>query len=424
MRDDAPGVPAPPTSTAALWSLVAIGFGIMFLSSAIKGAYQVYFLDLSQATGLGRGTFALTGALFGLCLGVVSPLVGGICDRFGAYASILSGAATAVLAFGLLGLLPSFGIFLLAYGVLAAYAFAAMTFVPMGVLVDQLFNSQQKGLAYALVSNGTAIGFMLLSPLWVWFNGWLDWRYLALGLAAAFALLIFLPVAWASTRLPLHRPSLTQGPPEGRVLDLVRGSSFALLALSFAGCGASMAFLDIHLVPLMQERLQPGGGGQAGVASTLSILGLMEFCGALAVGYFTRFQRLGLMLAGLYAFRALSVCLLLVADQPRHFMLFGAAFGLTYMGTVIITSMLCMQCYGPRTKGRMFGLLFSVHQGAVFLTAYLGGLARDLTGNYLTTVLGITAILLVSMLAGLLLAGQRETGKAKPAGPVPEPSVK
>ena len=50
------------------------------------------------------------------------------------------------------------------YGFIAAFAMAAMTHVPMGILVDRLFEQTKKGFAYAVVTNGTSIGFILLSP--------------------------------------------------------------------------------------------------------------------------------------------------------------------------------------------------------------------------------------------------------------------
>lgn len=422
---------APRLSPRALWGVIAVGFGVMFLSSSIKGAYQVYFRDLADLFDMGRGQFALTGALFGLVLGLVSPVVGAVCDRYGPYYSMISGAAAAAVAFGLLGLFDSFPMFLLAYGVLAAYALAAMTFVPMGVWIDRVFSQGQKGLAYAAISNGVAIGFILLSPLWVWFNGWLDWSVLAGALGIAFLLAVALPLAWARIRLPAahHEPTAAlansnNGADSARLLKQLRQPVFLVLAISFAGCGSSMAFIDLHFVPLMQERIDAGIVASAGlpgfcgrdlsdilfsgdffspVAVSLSVLGAFELAGAFLVGYLAGRGRPALLLAALYGARTLILVTLAVNQSGTSFLFFSAIFGLTYMGTVILTSLLCLQCYGAAIKGRMFGLLFTIHQLAVFVTAYLGGLARDLTGNYTATTLGVAAVCLVSVMAALAL---------------------
>lgn len=392
-----------------LWGVIAVGFGVMFLSSSIKGAYQVYFRDLADLFDMGRGQFALTGALFGLCLGVVSPLVGAICDRYGPTRSMMSGALVAAGAFLLLGAFPSYGLFLFGYGLLAAYALAAMTFVPMGVWIDSVFGEQHKGLAYAAVSNGVAIGFIVLSPAWVWLNSWLPWPTLAQFLGAGFLLLVALPLAWAARRLPER--SATDSPSDNDqsadgIGRSIRSPLFLLLAISFAGCGSSMAFIDIHFAPMVQEAGSVGLSGNGAVlAIALSVLGAFELAGAMAVGYFAGRTSPTALLALLYGVRGLILALLALFPSSTMFVVFAAIFGATYMGTVVLTSLLCLKAYGAAIKGRMFGLLFTIHQLAVAATAWLGGLAHDVYGNYTITTLGVATFCAVSVFAALALQG-------------------
>ncbi|WP_158222365.1 MFS transporter [Tamilnaduibacter salinus] len=397
------------TTSRTLWGIIAVGFGVMFLSSSIKGAYQVYFRDLSELFDLGRAQFALSGALFGLCLGLVSPLVGTICDRYGPSRSMISGALVAALAFLLLGLFQNFPLFLVAYGVMAAYALAAMTFVPMGVWIDNLFGERHKGLAYAAVSNGVAIGFMVLSPLWVWLNGWLDWSTLALMIAMGFVVGVAVPLYWADRYFPVgietHSESQSrQAPGVSGVLRELRQPLFILLAISFAGCGSSMAFIDLHYAPLVQEAGLPDSQDAASaLALSLSVLGGFELLGALAVGHLAGKVQPAMLLALLYGVRSMILAWLAISPGSGTFVVFGAFFGATYMGTVVLTSMMCLRLYGASVKGRMFGLLFTVHQLAVFGTAWLGGLARDLTGDYTLTTLGVAAFCGLSVIAALAL---------------------
>lgn len=415
------------TRRGMLWSVLLTGFLVMFLSSGIKGAYQIYFRDLAEFFDLGRGAFALSGAMFGLCLGIFSPFVGALCDRFGPYPCLLSGGAAAALAFFMLGNISEYGWFLFSYGIVAAYAFAASTFVPVGVLIDRVFPAKHKGLAFAVVSNGVAIGFIVLSPLWVWLNSWMSWGDLANYLAIAFALLVALPVFLVSRVfvVPAEGAVSGQKPDSDTVIDHLKKPLFMLLAVSFAGCGSSMAFIDIHLVPLIQERtMSLPGSGTSTVAIMLSVLGVFELAGAMVVGYIAGRLNSARLLAMLYAVRALSLAMLSVANSPSLFIFFAVVFGLTYMGTVILTSMLCLRCYGARIKGKMFGLLFSVHQVAVFLTAWLGGFARDLTGDYTMTTLGVTAFCLLAVGAALALKGATDSqGDREPDGNIEQAVV-
>lgn len=418
MRDSTKG-----QTRGVLLSVLAICFIVMFLSSSIKGAYQIYFKDLSEIFGLGTGTFALSGALFGLSLGLVSPLVGALCDRYGPYRCLLTGAASASIAFLLLANTKEYELFLFSYGILAAFGFAALTFVPVGILIDKVFSKKSKGLAFSVVSNGVAIGFIVLSPLWVWINGWMPWGILSSYLSFSFLILIAVPVFLVSRAFPVPEESgSTFSTKESEsITGHLKKPLFILLAVSFAGCGSSMAFIDIHLVPLVQGgELDLSGGATSILAIMLSVLGACELIGALIVGYCVAKYNSALMLAALYGLRAFSLTLLSVSDSPTVLISFAIIFGLTYMGTVIITSMICLQCYGAKIKGKMFGLLFSVHQIAVFLTAWLGGMAYDLTGDYRMTTLGVTTVCLLSVIAALALKRLRRSLDETESGQAPE----
>lgn len=154
--------------------IVILGLMITLMASSIKGLYQVYFLDLLDIYQLSRTQLSLLGAIFGLFVGIFSPITGYICDRYGALKTILSGIFVAVVLFALIAISQSQYILFLSLGVLAAYAITAMTFIPFAMLVDTIFKDENKGLAFAILSNGTAIGFIVLSPLWVYFSTFLS----------------------------------------------------------------------------------------------------------------------------------------------------------------------------------------------------------------------------------------------------------
>lgn len=130
-------------------SLVGLGFLAMFLSSTFKGVFQVYFNDLALSFERGRSDFGFVGGVFLLVSGLASPMVGALSDRFGPIWTVLIGSVLGGGAFLLLGLLPhQYWLFVILYGLLAAFSLAAMTFVPMGILVDRLFDQRNKSFAY------------------------------------------------------------------------------------------------------------------------------------------------------------------------------------------------------------------------------------------------------------------------------------
>lgn len=385
---------------------IAIGIIVTFWASSIKGSYQVYFLDLANAFELGRGTFSLSSALFGISIGILSPVVGWVSARIGPALTILSGCVVAIATYLAMMLPLSFWAFLILFGVLAAYALTAMTFVPLALLVDKIFAHQSKGMAYAAITNGTAIGFMVLSPLWVWLNEHLIWKELSFIIFAIFAVVIFPACLWLCKTFPrkqfISNSENSESPSEQWLHHLCK-PLFLLLAISFGGCGASMAFIDVHLVPLLQERFSGESNSAMIVASSLSVLGAAELIGAFVVGYILRFSAPTLLLALLYLVRALSLVIVLYAQNLTMCLIFAVLFGLSYMGTVIVTSLMCLQAYGEKVKGQIFGCLFTVHQLFVFGTVWLGGLTYDWTGSYEPITWGVTGLCVISMVIGLYL---------------------
>ncbi|WP_104028432.1 MFS transporter [Vibrio jasicida] len=386
---------------------ITVGVLVTFWASSIKGSYQVYFLDLASMCGLGRGMFSLSSALFGLSIGILSPVVGWICDRVGPALTILSGVLVAIFTYLAMMLPFNFWVFLILFGVLAAYALTAMTFVPLALLVDRIFANKNKGMAYAAITNGTAIGFMVLSPFWVWLNTFLIWKDISMIIFMVFAGVILPSCIWLCKTFP--RKEFVTEQVNGGSSDKseawfhhLRKPLFILLAISFAGCGASMAYIDVHLVPLLQERFTEGGSGATIVASSLSVLGAAELIGAFVVGYVLRFSKPAVVLSVMYALRAGSLVILLFADSLIMCLVFAVLFGLSYMGTVIVTSLMCLTLYGEKIKGKVFGCLFSVHQVFVFGTVWLGGITYDWTQSYALITWGVTGLCLISMGTGVV----------------------
>ena len=162
-----------------------------------------------------------------------------------------------------------------------------------------------------------------------------------------------------------------------------------------------MAYIDVHLVPMLQERF--ADDSPVIVATSLSVLGAAELVGAFLVGYLLRFLSAALMLAALYGMRVFSLMVLLYAETLEAMLVFAVVFGLSYMGTVIVTSLMCLQAYGAQVKGKIFGCLFSVHQVFVFATIWLGGISYDVTGSYQWITYLTIGLSGLSVAIGLLL---------------------
>ena len=395
-------------SRAVMLLLVATGFAVMFASTAVKGVYQVYFVQLATHFGQGRAQFAWSGGLFMLATGLMSPVVGALSDRVGPLRTAAIGALAAGLAYASAAWWhQSLVWFSLAFGIVGAFGLAAMTFVPMGVLVDRLFEARRKGLAYAAVTNGTAIGFIVLSPFWIWLQPQAAWTTVFGAVGVVFAL----PVAatlWLLSRWEPPAPAVAAAQASAWAM-VRRDPVFYVLAAGFFGCGATMAFIDVHLLAHWQDRGVP----RLEMGYALSALGVLELASGIASGALAlRFDKHRL-LAGFYAMRCAAMLLLLV---PQAGVLpFAVLFGSSYLGTVILTSMFCFERYGSQVKGRVFGLLFLVHQVGAFLTVQLGARSFESTGNYVQTIVALGLVTGFAAICSWL--GLRCAASVPPAAP-------
>ena len=235
--------------------LIFVSFALMFFSSSVKNVFQVWFVDISRSFGVTRSEFSLSGVTFMMITGVGSWLAGLLSDRLGVRKTIILGNIFISFSFIGYALIAKFYAFVAIYGGLSAFALAAVQYVPMGVLVEETFkDSHNKGFIYALLINGTGLGFVILSPLWVFLNVTVSWQevYLMLGL---FFLVVLTPMLFFT--LPVRQPSEEQAEqnPEPKFWQkTLSNSGFWFISLSFFGCGVNMAFIDMHLVPMMQDQ--------------------------------------------------------------------------------------------------------------------------------------------------------------------------
>lgn len=386
-------------SRGLIYRLVVLGFLVMMLSTGIKSVYQIYFSELATHFGRGRADFAWSGSIFMLVTGLVSPFVGSLSDRHGPLRTVFIGTLAGGAALVGVSLFhDSLLIFVLVYGVCGAFGLAAMTYVPMGVLVDRLFEHKNAGFAYAVVTNGTAIGFIILSPFWLWLQPQFEWTHTFL----VTGMVLLLPasaVAWFAANKAdiagLGRAASAVTPKLSAWKQVRSDPGFYALALAFFGCGATMAFIDVYLVAFWQDAAAP----RSLMGLSLSLLGLFELLSGLATGWLAMRFKKHLLIALFYLLRTCAMLLLLNSNPVVYTQVFATVFGASYLGTVVLTSMYCLERYGRSIKGQTFGLLFLVHQIGAFLSVQLGAISYDWYGNYVPTILALSFLTITGGLA-------------------------
>ncbi|MCW2292376.1 putative MFS family arabinose efflux permease [Pseudomonas sp. BIGb0408] len=391
-------------SPVVIGSVLTVGFLVMFFASALKGLYQVYFVDLAVHFGGSRAALATAGSIFVLTIGLVSPVVGWLSDSVGPLRTVTIGSLCGgVVLAGATFIGSDLMLFTLLYGLLGAFALAAMTYVPMGILVDRLVAENSKAFAFAFVTNGTAIGFIVLSPLWIFLEQSVEWQEVFFSVGLIYLIPLSLSLFLVSRVVPLlPEPKIAQA--KRSLSFLLRDPRFFVLALSFASCGATMAFIDVHLVPYWQEAELP----VSIQASGLSLLGILELVSGLLAGWLATRYNKGMLLAGFYLLRAGAVAVLLTDPGPLTTYVFAALFGASYLGTVVLTSAFCFSIYGSEEKGKVFGMLFLVHQLGALAATQLGAMEYDRSQTYEFTIMALVLSTVAAAILSLTLISVRQ----------------
>lgn len=112
-----------------------------------------------------------------------------------------------------------------------------------------------------------------------------------------------------------------------------------------------------------------------------------------------------------YLLRTAAVIVLLTTPGPLGTYVFAVLFGASYLGTVVLTSAFCFALYGAEIKGKVFGMLFLVHQLGALVATQLGALDFDRHQSYQLTLAGLATATAVAALASLWLVAVRPSSE-------------
>ena len=115
----------------------------------------------------------------------------------------------------------------------------------------------------------------------------------------------------------------------------------------------------------------------------IGLVGLFNLAGSLIWGWLGNWYPKKDMLALLYALRALAFVMFLALPlSAASVLLFSAALGFLWLGTVPLTSGLVGYIFGPTHMSMRWGIVFFSHQLGSFVGGWGAGRLYDITGNY------------------------------------------
>jgi len=357
--------------------ILVCGGLILMLALGTRQSFGLFLRPMSMDLGWGRETFSFAIALQNLVWGCAMPFAGAIADRYGAGRVLVAGG----LAYGA-GLLAMAHAttplgFNLAAGMLVGLGLACTGFGVVMAVVARAFPPEKRSVAVGIVGACGSFGqFAMLPGAHALISGY---GWLAALLVFAFMAFIMVPLgaALAGRNAAERESDQSIG---GALAEAAQHRGFWLLTASFFVCGFQTIFIMTHLPAyLVDKGLQPSEGMTA-----LAVIGLFNIvgsygCGALGGRYSKR-----LLLAWIYAIRAVAIGIFIAAPlTPAGTYLFAAVLGLTWLGTVPLTNSLVGQIFGVKFLSTLFSIAFLGHQLGAFIGAWAGGAVFDATNSYL-----------------------------------------
>jgi predicted MFS family arabinose efflux permease len=363
--------------TRQLWIMLLCGTLIVLITNGLRMTFGVFLLPISLDLNIGRQTFGLVIASQTLLFGLFQPIAGMIADRYGSVKIIVMGAMFYAAGLWLTSVSASAFDLYVSLGLLTGLGLSGAAQVIVLGAVGKVVPDSRRGMVFGTVIAAGSLGFFLLVPAVQDLIGDFGWRetlvLMAILVAAASLLSMGLRVP-PSGNVSGPRQSVREAFGEARV-----HTGYLLLTAGFFVCGFHVSFIGTHLSAYFSDNaVDPTYAAYA-----FSVIGLCNIIGAFLFGALgDRFQKKS-VLTLIYFLRAiLMAAMLFVPINEVTAIMFGAAMGLLWLGTVPLTSSIVAQVFGTRHFSMLFGVVFMSHQVGGFSGAWLGGYIYDATGSY------------------------------------------
>jgi MFS family permease len=353
---------------------------LVVITLGIRQSFGLFLLPITEALGAGREVFSLGLAFQNLLWGISSPFAGALADKFGAgrvaaigtvfYAGGLAVMAGFVTPGGMMMGHLMIGIGLGSAGVSIALGAVARAVAP-----------EKRSLALGMVTSIGSFGQFAILPITQIFidgYGWQVSLLLLSGLSASM-LASCLLLARDETVRDVRTADIAKITMNSMLKTALSSTDYLLLTVGFFVCGIQVVFIATHLPTYLQD-----AGISPDIASwALGLVGLFNIIGSLLAGWLGSFISKKKLLAWLYLMRSLTILgFLALPPSPITALLFGAAMGLLWLGTIPLTSGLIVVFFGPAFLSMLYGITFFSHQIGSFLGAWLGGWIYDNLGSY------------------------------------------
>jgi len=396
------------------WVVVAITFAIGIVGSGVRSSPSVLITPLENEFGWDRAALGSAVAINLLCFGLVAPIAGMLVQRVGVKRLMLAGIALYSAALAGTIFMGSFWQLALLWGVAMGLGTGATASVLQATIATRWFVGR-RGLVVGLLGTSTSTGQLIFIPVLMAIVVTFGWRgapLLMLGLAS---LLVIPLLVWMKedpsdvglepygANTATAAAAAADDAPAVGVRSAARTTEFWLLCSTFFVCGAtSNGLIGTHLLPHSIEH----GIAPVLAATTVGIMGGMNFVGTLTSGWLTDKMDPRKLLAFFFAFRGVSLLILPFVADFEGLLIFALIFGFDWFATVPPTVTLTAKLFGRRSVATLYGWIFACHQLGAATAAFGGGVIRVWVGDYYPAFLAGGVLAVSAAMLALLIRNE------------------
>ena len=397
------------------WVIVALASTMGCITSAVRfaaAALVPYLRDSASGFGWSYGAISLGFSLQWFVLGVVSPYIGSLGDRYGVRRLLFLGAFLFIAGMLLTGIMTSLWQFYLFFGVMLGIA--TTIFSILLVTGVTLWFRKHLGVAMGAVGSfqgAGSIGFLFLIAVAFDLLG-MKWIFWIPGIAGGAIILLLIKFFYnepadiglrplgAPKSEPIQRPQKDEMAKTRAKVFLQQaqrtGAFWNLIGIHFWGC-MGHNIINVLLVAIAVDR-GLSLGVAAGVLATQQITGVFAR-GAIPV-IADRVGSKSVWVVGM-SLQALPLLIILFVHDAWAFYLFAFLFGIGQGSEVPTFPIANRQYFGNAPQGSLYGWQNIGNGLGMGLAPVVAGFLWDITGTYavpLSMALGFSLMALISAL--------------------------
>jgi MFS family permease len=374
----------------SFWVAAICGAVILTIGIGARQSFGIFQKPIAADLKVGRELWSFANALAVLLMGALSPFVGNFADRFGTARTVAAGGVLYVGGMFMIAVATE-GVMLTLGNVLCGIGMAAAGFGPIFGSISRQTPPENRSFALGVATAGGSFGQFAIVPFASLLQYRLgNWHTTMFILGVMSMMMVPLAFGLREQRAAAPKPgaAIAQGTQDA-LQEAFRTQGFWLLTIGFFVCGFHVTFIGLHLPSYISDKAvgmsffgRPVSALELG-GWAIGLVGLFNIAGSLIWGWLGSQYPKKDMLALLYTLRALAFVMFLALPLSWiSVLLFSAALGFLWLGTVPLTSGLVGYMFGSTHMSMLWGIVFFSHQLGSFLGGWGAGRLYDIQGNY------------------------------------------